>query len=353
MSYKETKNEEWQKVIEANAYLKAEDSLKERVELKEVLEGSKTAVSMSPAEIAKTMTVFAQKIKEAVPFLEPKAKAKGIIVTDEDLVMIAAGSGKGKSTLTANIALSYSTQTKPVLLISTEEGSREVWRRLACMHLGLNLNSINAGDLPANFESLVTSAVEYLSQRIHVRTNDLLAKGSYHQIEVMENTLNQAIGNYSAVIIDYYQDISESLRFPNKEPHDVQAKFCYFIDGIRTTIGCPIFAMAQSKPLRKGADRYDLQEGRQLGRKLLYTKSTLVIEIQKVANSSNAGKVEQILNLAEETGVDTIDMATVFYIQKSRFQSESNNAASLYTFNKGRYDFIRSLSQKNVTELLD
>ncbi len=349
-----TRNKDWQKTIEAEQFLRAEDSLKQRVAIKEMVEQANVD-NFDSDRVTAEILADKESLARAVPFIDPTCVFK---VCDRDVVMVNASSGGGKSTLSAGIVMSYEGNQKPILYISNEESSSEVFFRLACFKLGVNPNSINDGSfVPVNWETILPETIKELSTWVKVKANDLSSSTTSptQTAEGLHIILENAIGLYSAVILDYYQCIQFTTKNPKAQEHEAQLAFDTKLDYYRSKIGCPIFIMAQSKPMQVGSIRSDFQNNRQKGNSKVYHKVTVVIEIQKLSmrrgRRQNPETVELQTELAEVTDNRGSPDLSVFFIHKDRFRGLARSSL-VFQFNRGRYVYARPLD-KTQMEMLD
>lgn len=193
------------------------------------------------------------------------------------LALICAATGTGKSTLTANIAYSLIRQNKKVLIIANEEKRTDVAARISCLQLDVNIHKYKAKDgLPDVIKANVIENIKnFDNKQLSIIALDF--KNDSRIVtspEGMNAILKSAMGKFDAVIIDYYQNINNSIQNPGLQPHEANEIFAKEVDYIKNEIGCPIIMMAQ---IRRGDDDY---KTRLEGRRLILNKCTDVFEVK-------------------------------------------------------------------------
>jgi replicative DNA helicase len=192
------------------------------------------------------------------------------------LALIAAATGTGKSTLTANIAYGLLRQGKRVLIIANEEKRTDVAARISCLQLDVSIHLYKKKDgLPHIIKENVLSNIRnFDSKQLSIIALDYRNDQRYvTSPEGMEALLNNAKGKFDAVIVDYYQNINHSVNNPGLQAHEANEIFAKRVDNIKNEIGCPIILMAQ---MRRGDEEY---KERLEGRRLILNKCTDVFEI--------------------------------------------------------------------------
>lgn len=346
----ETKNQNWEKTVKLDQFLRAEEALERRLEVQDMID----LAQVKPMDIDETYnSVMADQeaMTRALPFIDQKCIFR---ISDRDVVLVNAASGNGKSTLSGEIAMSYLNHAKPILYISNEESSSEVWKRLAYFRLNWNPNIEYTGH---GQPEMLRSTMESLREKIFVCAKDAVDTSAAlvptQTAEGVHKILDSAVGKYSAVIIDYYQAIDVTIRNPKAPPHEAQLAFDSRLDLYRTKIGCPIYIMAQSKPMQMGAYRADFQNNRQKGNTKIFDKATVVIEVQHIGRkkSKNSESTEVRMELQEGLKAEGSPSVTLFYIHKDRWRGKTRSALA-YQFVRGRYVYLRDLTKEQM-ELLE
>ncbi len=332
----------WQELVEFERGISAEERLEKRLEMKEKIQNATKEEDINPADIASK--IVNRLTAKRVPFLDPNTK--GLEIYSDDLVFIAAGSGKGKSTVAANIALSYTNEDKPVLIIATEESDRAVWQRIACLKLGINPNNLSEQQLTPEFVSKLEMVIKELSTKINVKSNTNTGIGHLNIAEVIEEIFKNSIGKYSAIIVDYYQNIDQTEKAPNDVSGlEAQKQFSTYCNTYKDFIGCPIFVMAQSHAFNNSAVRSDFQNSRQIGRKTMYQRATVAIELQRITDKPS-GNAEVKVDLAEQGNVRDI---ILMYLHKSR-ELGLTGYAPAFRWERGFYKFVKTLTAEQVEQ---
>lgn len=333
--------------IETEQYLRAKENLTRRVEIQEMIE----AAVIKPIDVGsayESIQADNEAMARALPFIDLKC---GFRISDRDVVIIYAASGNGKSTLSGEITLSYMNHTKPILYISNEESSSEVLKRIAYFYLGWNPNSEYT--LPGQ-PDMLKNTMEFLRDRVLVCAKDMTESSLVptQTAEGLHKILDDAVGKYSCIIIDYYQAIDVTTRDPKAMPHEAQLAFDSRLDLYRTRMGCPIYIMAQSKPMHVGAIRSDFQNNRQKGNTKVYDKATVVIEVQSLGRkkSKNSESTEVRMELQENMNTQGSPSITFLYLHKDRWRGRTRHAIA-YQFVRGRYVYLRDMTKEQMEML--
>jgi hypothetical protein len=196
----------------------------------------------------------------------------------EEIILVGARSGRGKSTVVANLCSSLSRQNHRVLVISNEEPKRDVRHRIGCIELGIDLGKVKDRALSEQeLHQLAEIGVKYIDL-VHVI--DFSYRGNADYVTTIDGFKYIWSGidfsQYSAIIIDYYQNVTRDTRVPQKSINDVQAEFVSFLDQQKNVIGIPIFLLAQLKPFSDQGKEF---EERLKGRKIVFDKATFIIEL--------------------------------------------------------------------------
>ena len=105
--------------------------------------GDKDSVREMIGDIGK----YKKMLSERITFINDALSAT-VPFTRENLYLICAYTGSGKSTVAANITYPLWKQKKKTLVISNEESKQDILFRIACLELGLNFNDYKKGQMP-------------------------------------------------------------------------------------------------------------------------------------------------------------------------------------------------------------
>jgi archaellum biogenesis ATPase FlaH len=225
-----------------------------------------------------------------------------------ELILIAAHSGKGKSTVVANICYSNWRQGLKTIVFSNEEPGPDVIARIAGIELGIGLGRIKDSKLSeaeavrmAEVSKEVAEFVEVVDQETWGRADYLKSlDGFKHAWSTFDYT------KYDAVVIDYYQNVTFDTAVPSKTVNDVQSGFADFLDTQKNLIPCPIFVMAQ---LKEHSDEEAEFENRLKGRKIIFDKCTFALEL--IPNKSNFTS-KWVIRKDRSRGRDGVTISTGF-----------------------------------------
>jgi replicative DNA helicase len=193
------------------------------------------------------------------------------------LALLCAATGTGKSTLTANAAYSLLRQGKRVLIIANEEKRTDVAARISCLQLDVNIHKYKSKNgLPDTIKNNVLDNIKTFDPKqlsiiaLDFKNDSRIVTSPEGMIKLLEN----ATDKFDAIIIDYYQNINQSINNPGLQPHEANEIFAKEVDHLKNEVGCPIIMMAQ---IRRGDDDY---KTRLEGRRLILNKCTDVFEVK-------------------------------------------------------------------------
>lgn len=193
------------------------------------------------------------------------------------LALFCAATGTGKSTITANVAYSLLRQGKRVLIIANEEKRTDVAARISCLQLDVNIHKYKSKNgLPETIKNNVLENIKNFDPKqlsivaLDFKDDSRIVTSPEGMIALLRN----ATDKFDAIIIDYYQNINQSINNPGLQPHEANEIFAKEVDHIKNEVGCPIILMAQ---IRRGDDDY---KTRLEGRRLILNKCTDVFEVK-------------------------------------------------------------------------
>lgn len=176
--------------------------------------------------------------------------------TKENLYLMCAYTGSGKSTLSANIAYPLWQEEKKVLIISNEENEEDILFRIACLHLGLNFNDYRKGRMTYEDQQQVLALFPSIIQ--YVRIFDVSYKDGFTSyVDGIKSVLTQIKGKgYSCVMIDYFQNIRYSRGNPKAKAFDVLYDLRSWLAQYIKSSEIPVvlFAQLHSRSKRTGED---------------------------------------------------------------------------------------------------
>lgn len=273
-------------------------AIKAKNYVEEAIKAKKTETLLQSGDESTNYTQLIENAKQdlierskSINFIDDKFK-NFIQLAPGSLAIIAAKSGTGKSTISANIAANLIKDGKKVLVIANEEKDTDVAVRVACLLGGYNIHKYKSNSSDYCYTEgekfHIIETIQSLEGLLEIR--GLTYKGSpdlVTSLEGMKTILDDAKGKYSCVIIDYYQNVDHSLNNHSKNQYDCQHDFGGILDKVKHEIGCPIVLFAQCT---NGKDHLKV---RIEGRKSIYNKATDIYEfVQHPDKDSNASILE-------------------------------------------------------------
>lgn len=214
-------------------------------------------------------------LKESITFVNDPLTAV-IPFTRENLYLICAYSGNGKSTIAANISYPLWKQGKKVLVISNEEPKQDILFRIGCLDLGLNFNDYKKGRMPMDQQTKV--AQTFLEIAEYVKILDVNYKeGLTTKVEGVKNALSAiSHADYSCVMIDYFQLVKFSVEKPNDKTYNILNDFRIWLGRYIKGCSVPVVIFAQLHSLSKRGKDLD---SRIKDCPTIYETATVAIEV--------------------------------------------------------------------------
>lgn len=163
------------------------------------------------------------------------------------LVLIGGVSGRGKSTLAANILAGF-LSTKPAgeaLVISNEESLGSIYNRVACILLQLSFFKFHNGKYGDSVKRQVRGVASEVLKRVKVCQ---VAGWDMSVMEDVQAMLEYAAGSGSSLALaDYFQTISVSRRDPQLESFQVHKRFGFWLKEYSRKVPMPVVMFAQLK----------------------------------------------------------------------------------------------------------
>ena len=262
----------------------------------------------------KDIAAYRNMLMQKITFVNDELTAM-VPFTRENLYLLCATSGTGKSTTAANISYPLWKQQKKVLIITNEEAQHDVLYRIACLDLGYSFNKFKKNEMPKVQIKEVMKLFREIAK--YVKVADVNYKnGMTSSVEGVKNLLNAVKdADYSCVLIDYWQNIKRTIN------GDAAGNHYNILDDLRIFLGqyiksssVPVVMFAQIYPAA-GKRSTELEDRIKMG-KTIFETATVAIEI--------------ITDFASQT--------TKFIVRKDRFGFQGkflNNH-----FNNGRYNAV-------------
>jgi uncharacterized protein YaaR (DUF327 family) len=274
-------------------------------------------------DIVVNIAKYNQMLSQRITFIN-SALTAAVPFTKENLYLVCAYTGNGKSTVAANISFPLYKEGKKSLVISNEETEHDILFRIACLELGLNFNDYKKGRMPLEFQRQAIALFPQISKYIKVKDVNF-KNGLTTKIEGIKNLLTRVKDqDYSCVMIDYYQLIRYSVTDPSRDRFNVLDDLRIWMGQYIKTANIPIVLFAQLHSIGKRPNK-DL-DSRIKECPGVSEPATVIVEI--VPNFKDA----------------TSD----FIIHKDRFGCAGNSVRCGY--DKGRYVKYTEEFQKKVEE---
>lgn len=201
-------------------------------------------------EMYQDIADYNRMIQERITFINPALTA-AIPFTRENLYLICAYTGNGKSTIAANISRPLWKEKKKVLVIANEESKQDVLFRIACLELGHNFNDYKKGTMPMVHQKDCAKLFPSISQ--YVKVLDVTYKdGLTTKFEGIKNALDAVkTSDYSAVMIDYFQLIRYSVKDGGASTYKVLDDLRIYLGKYIKSSNIPVVLFAQLHSMGK------------------------------------------------------------------------------------------------------
>lgn len=230
----------------------------------------------SITEMFKSIKSYNSMLDEKITFVNADLTA-AVPFTKENLYLLCAYSGSGKSTVAANVSYPLWKQQKKSLVISNEESKQDVMFRIACIELGLNFNEYKKGRMPKATQKQCMVLFDDISN--YVKVVDVNYKDGFTtKVEAIKNLLEAVKDeDFSCAMIDYFQLIKRSTANPTGGSYDILNDLRIWLGQYIKRANIPIVVFAQLHSLGKRNNK-DL-DSRIKHCPDIYEPSTVVIEI--------------------------------------------------------------------------
>ena len=234
-----------------------------------------------------------------------------------NLIFLSAKTGNGKTTILANCA--YAVLAQPggaALILTNEEREVDCYNRITALIKGWHY--INHNLIPEENIAIYEKMIPILSQKLTVIDNhDEEIPESTTTLEGIQSLLENALldvddnGNpfYSVIIIDYYQNITMSDKFPHLNEYEVQRRFTDFLGDYITRAPFPVVLLSQLSDQGKGKNELDFKR-RIEGTKKILNRATCAMEItadrdkQRTGWTIHKGRYVEMVGQTVFTGYD-------------------------------------------------
>jgi archaellum biogenesis ATPase FlaH len=258
---------------------------------------------------------YNEMLKRKITFINPSL-SKNIPLTRENLYLICAFTGSGKTSVSANISYPLYKEQKKILVISNEESSADIIFRIAAIELKLNFNSFKKGLMSDADQERIKALFPAITQ--YVKIIDVNAKdGATTRIEFIKKLLqNVQETDFACVLIDYFQLIQYSTTDTKKTRYDVLNDLKVYLGQYIKTSNVPIVLFAQLHSMGKRNNK-DL-DSRIKDCPSIMEPSTVIIEV--VPNFKT--RVSDFLIIKDRFGLQGIKVTCKF--EDGRFEDISD-----------------------------
>ena len=235
-----------------------------------------------------------------------------------NLIFLSAKTGNGKTTILANCAYAILAQAGgAVLVLTNEEKEVDCYNRITALIKGWHY--INHNAIPEEHTQFYEKMIPILSQKLTVIDNhDEEIPESTTTLEGVVSLLEKALLDVKedgspfytgGIIIDYYQGITTSDKFPHLNEYEVQRRFTDFLGDYITRAPFPVVLLSQLSDQGKGKNELDFKR-RIEGTKKILNKATCAMEItadrenQRTAWTIHKGRYVEMVGQTVFTGYD-------------------------------------------------
>lgn len=215
--------------------------------------------------------------KNSLPFISPNL-TKLVPLYYPNLILVGALTGSGKTTASANIVHTLIKEKKKVLIISNEELVLDVYTRIACLELNLNINERLT--FTEDQHNLIRAKIPEIGEFVRVVDSEYDSNSDLtSSIEGMRSLFEHVSTEkgWDCIIIDYYQKVSKSQYSENTAHHYILQEFTLLLDKFYKLCHAPVIVLCQLHPAK--SDDAGFESRIKLGKSILVS-STFAIEIE-------------------------------------------------------------------------
>lgn len=199
----------------------------------------------------------------------------------KNFILIGARTGEGKSTAVANIAFTSLQKGRRVLVLTNEEKAEDFYNRVTALSQGWHYTNHNK--FTEEQKAVFKRGIKVLAKDgklTVVDNNHNDSHGVTTSIEGIATVFDNLLENkeyYDVILIDYYQNIIHSQKYPHLSENEVQARLSRMMDKYKNSYPAPIVMFAQITPPDKD-DKIPFQH-RIKGRKIIMDPATFAMEM--------------------------------------------------------------------------
>lgn len=240
----------------------------------------------------------------------------------QNLYIVAARPGQGKTALMLTIAYNAARNGKRVAIFSLEMSRAQLAQRLISIHSGIDLFRIIEGKLQANEWPIYTNAVEYVSS-LPIIINDLT---SINPIAIRNTSRRiQQAGGLDLVIVDYLQ-LADANHKDAKTREQEVSYISRQLKYLARELNLPVLAASQlSRELERRAEKRpilsDLRESGSLEQDA-YAVMFIYRPDEYEKDSDKGGTAEIIIGKHRNGPVGSVE--TIFRKTITKFESASS-----------------------------
>jgi replicative DNA helicase len=284
----------------------------------------------------------------------------------KNFILIGARTGEGKSTAVANIAFGVMGSRHPVtgktlrvLVLTNEERAEDFYNRVTSLIKGWHYT--NHSKFTKEQTDTFRKMIPVLASNGRLTVIDNNHNGSHGvttSIEgiatVFENLIEKK-EYYDVIMIDYYQNIIHSQKYPHLSENEVQARLSRMMDKYKNEYPAPIVMMAQINAPDKD-DKVPFQY-RIKGRKIIMDPATFAVEMVRDTKNLRTKWVVHKSRFTEAIGSDFftgydrgkfIPYTTAFaeHVQKMAYEREARKINQAIDQNNGLKDVFDKTENK-------
>ena len=232
---------------------------------------------------AKENSEYIKLARNSAVFLGMDIFKDKVALFPRNIILIGAETGTGKSTTVGNFTYSYVKQAKRVLIITNEEYPTDILNRIVFLLNGwayTNHDEITDAQLQEceRMYPILMKRIEIIDDKFNgIGGTTTTLEGIKSICSTLVSQLNDGISKYDAILIDYVQNIKNSLEAPNLVQWQVLDKLGSFLDNWKASYPSPILLFSQLKSA--GPDKADFKDRIEKFRAIM-NHTTTTIEVK-------------------------------------------------------------------------